>query len=44
MIHSGLALGPVIAFLVWLALVIYLLVLASRLVSAVERIADKLQT
>lgn len=31
-----------LGFLIYLVIVIYLLVLASRLVNAVERIADKL--
>ncbi len=33
---------PGLFFVVWLGVVIYLIVLASRLVSAVERIATKM--
>ncbi len=34
--------GEILVLLVWLAVVVYLLVLAGRLVNAVERIARKL--
>ncbi len=36
--------GELLVVLVWLGLVVYLLLLASRLVRAVERIARKLDT
>lgn len=32
----------IVGFLIWLAIIVYLLSLAARLVKAVERIADKL--
>lgn len=33
---------PLLFFAVWLGLVVYLLVLATRLVQAVEKIADRI--
>jgi heme exporter protein D len=41
--HWGHGLG-FLAGLIWLAVVIYLLTLAVRLVRAIERIADKLES
>ncbi len=43
-VHWGHWYGGIVAGLVWLAAVIYLLTLATRLVRAIERIATKFET
>lgn len=41
--RTNLSLVPLFVFLVWLAIIIYVVTLATRFVAAVERIAQSLE-